>query len=257
MENIDSEEIVRRMWGFGLDAWNNALVTFLVLAAMATFVTIRLAKQEASDAKKQLNAYKLTVAGQIATAETKGLEAGTMAGNALVRAAELEKEAAELRRQNLEMERAFSPRVLSFSGTDITELQKFGGVRWIIRSVDRDEPHDFGGQLLFLLNSTPGWVQIQDAPTPEFAGAIPGKVTVWHHPAVEAAADALLEILSRSSIEASRIRMPQNVVDAIGPNSLLIAVAAKQPLQVQRFMKATMEQMEKERAEWMAQHRAQ
>ena len=90
--------------GLNLDSWNNILLSFLAVAALAaaivgwaTYATIQLAEQEAADAKKEYEEYKLTVEGKVAEAKREGIEAGKAAGNALVRAAELEKDAANAR----------------------------------------------------------------------------------------------------------------------------------------------------------------
>jgi hypothetical protein len=99
--NSDLSKKVRRMLGLGLDSWNNIMLFFLAVAAVAaavvgfsTYATIQLAKQEAADSKREFDAYKLTVEGKVADAKSAGIKAGETAGNALVRAAELEKEAA-------------------------------------------------------------------------------------------------------------------------------------------------------------------
>ena len=92
------------MFGLGVDSWNNIIVVFLAIAAVAaivvgasTFAVIRLQKVEAKNAHDAFELYKLSVASQVADAKKEGIEAGKAAGNALVRAAELEKEAANAR----------------------------------------------------------------------------------------------------------------------------------------------------------------
>src|ERR1700747_704829 len=109
MTNSDFSKRVRRMLGLGLDSWNNVLLFFLAITAVAasfvgfsTYATIKLAKQEAADSKREFDEYKLTVEGKVAEAKSEGIKAGETASNALLRAAELEKEAANAR---LETER--------------------------------------------------------------------------------------------------------------------------------------------------------
>jgi hypothetical protein len=58
MTNSDFSKRVRRMLGLGLDSWNNILLFFLAITAVAaafvgfsTYATIQLAKQEAADSK--------------------------------------------------------------------------------------------------------------------------------------------------------------------------------------------------------------
>jgi cell division protein FtsB len=135
MTNSDFSKRVRRMLGLGLDSWNNILLFFLAITAVAaafvgfsTYATIQLAKQEAADSKREFDEYKLTVEGKVADAKTEGIKAGETAGNALVRAAALEKQAAELKAANLALEARIQPRRLSGEqtqkmGTILSKLQ--------------------------------------------------------------------------------------------------------------------------------------
>jgi hypothetical protein len=91
---------VRRLFGLDLHSWEQVMLVslgFAALAAVAVVVAttsvVKLQKKEADDAEKALNAYKLTVEEKVADAKKEGIKAGETAGNALVRAAELEKEA--------------------------------------------------------------------------------------------------------------------------------------------------------------------
>jgi hypothetical protein len=97
------------MLGLDLDTWNNLMIACLGLGALAavivgisTYVVIQLQKSEAKDAADQFERYKVGVAAQVADARNEGIEAGKTAGDALVRAATLEKDAANAR---LETER--------------------------------------------------------------------------------------------------------------------------------------------------------
>lgn len=98
-----------RMLGHGLDWWNGAMLIalgFAALAAVSVVVTttavIIVQRREATAAKEEFERYKVGVAGQVADAKREGIEAGKTAGDAVLRAAELEKEAANAR---LETER--------------------------------------------------------------------------------------------------------------------------------------------------------
>jgi hypothetical protein len=93
----------RRMLGFDLPWWNAAMLVSLAVAAaaaVAVVVTTRavivLQDQEAKDNAEALERYKAGVAVQVADARKEGIQAGKAAGDALVRAAALEKEAAVL-----------------------------------------------------------------------------------------------------------------------------------------------------------------
>ncbi len=110
---------VRRMLGFSLDAWNSIMIGSLVIAAfaavcvgMSTWIIVRLQKQEAIDSAKQFDKYKLGVEDRVAEAKKEGIEAGKTAGNAILRAAELEKEAASARLETEKIKSAVSWRVI-------------------------------------------------------------------------------------------------------------------------------------------------
>lgn len=111
---------VSRMFGLSLDDWNNIMVLALGFAALAavivglsTFVIIKLQKAAAVASETAFNEYKLGAAAQVAEAESKGMEAGKTAGNALVRAAELEKEAASARLETEKLKQVVAWRTLS------------------------------------------------------------------------------------------------------------------------------------------------
>lgn len=108
------------MFGLGLDSWNNLVVVFLGIGAIAaifvgisTYAVVRLQKAEAKDTNDAFELYKLGVATQVADAKREGIEAGKSAGNALVRAAELEKEAANARLETEKIKKVVAWRVIS------------------------------------------------------------------------------------------------------------------------------------------------
>ena len=145
------------MLGLALDAWNNVMVSSLGVAAIAavvvvvsTFAVVRLTKQEAEDAQRDLEAYKLTVEGKVADAKREGIEAGKAAGDALLRAASLEKQAEELKKANLELEAQIQPRRVSGANLQkmMDELSKVRPqpVAVVSRILDA-EGQDFGDDL--------------------------------------------------------------------------------------------------------------
>lgn len=120
--------------------WDSWLIISVIAAAMvATAIGITTAgsiishKREARSADKALEAYKLTVDAKVADAKKEGIEAGRTAGDALVRAAELEKEAANLR---LELARLSTPRVRLITpeaaATLVERLKPFAGTKFDI-----------------------------------------------------------------------------------------------------------------------------
>jgi hypothetical protein len=133
-ENTNFSKGVRRMLGLSLDGWNNVMLwclAFVAIAAIsvgvAQYVIIQLAKQEAADAKAEFDKYKLTVEGKVADAKKEGIEAGKAAGNALVRAAELEKEAADARLETERLKQVVAWRSISPEGA--SKLEKVLAVK--------------------------------------------------------------------------------------------------------------------------------
>jgi hypothetical protein len=108
------------MLGHNADWWGMAMLWSLGFAALCAFAVVfttaavvKLQRQGEADAKRALETYKATVAGQIAEANKKGVEAGEAAGDALLRAAALEKEAQELKAENLALRMKIQPRRLT------------------------------------------------------------------------------------------------------------------------------------------------
>jgi hypothetical protein len=129
IENEIFSKRVRRMFGLSLDTWNNIMVASLGIGAgaafivvVSTFVIIKLQKLEATDANLAFEQYKLGVAGQVAEAKKEGIEAGKTAGNALLRAAELEKEAAVARLETEKLKEIAAWRSLPIESA--SELEK-------------------------------------------------------------------------------------------------------------------------------------
>jgi hypothetical protein len=119
-ENTTFPKGVRLMLGLTLDAWNNILFLSLaaagiaaVIVACSTYVIVQLQKREAADAHDAFERYKLSVEGKVAEAKKEGIEAGKSAGDALLRAAALEKQAQELRAANLALQVKVQPRRIS------------------------------------------------------------------------------------------------------------------------------------------------
>jgi hypothetical protein len=104
-----SRKVRRSVFGIGLHSWEQLMLLSLGVAgliAIAVFLTtaavVILQRHETAEAKRELDEYKLTVESKVADAKREGLEAGKAAGDALLRAAELEKQAGQLRRDAAE-----------------------------------------------------------------------------------------------------------------------------------------------------------
>jgi hypothetical protein len=116
---------VRRVLGLDLHSWEQWMLLSLgvaALAAIAVVVTsasvVILTRHENAETKKEYEAYKLTVDGKVADAKREGIEAGKTAGNALVRAAELEKEAANARLETERLKAVVAWRAISAPQVD-------------------------------------------------------------------------------------------------------------------------------------------
>ena len=159
------------MLGLDLDSWNTLMVSFLGIGAIAavvvgisTFAVIKLQKAAEEQTKLDFEAYKLTAEGKVADAKKEGIEAGKIAGDALVRAAALEKQAEELRAINIALEAKIQPRRIS--GAKSTEmsgiLSKFSGLSIAIVSRFFDaEAKDFGDDLDVAFKAA-GWKTFRD-----------------------------------------------------------------------------------------------
>jgi hypothetical protein len=165
MERANFSEKVRRMFGIGLDDWNSILVLSLgigalmaAVAVVSTFAVIQLQKAEAKDTAAKFELYKLGVEAQVADAKKEGIEAGKTAGNAIVRAAELEKEAANARLETEKLKKVVAWRVIPPEDVSILEkdlVAKPGSVN--LRYTDGDPEALFLAiQISQILNKA-GW----------------------------------------------------------------------------------------------------
>lgn len=114
-----SKKVRRMIFGLELHSWEQFMLASLGVAglvAIAVFITtasvVILQRSETARAKQELDAYKLTVDGKVSDAKKEGIEAGKLAGNAILRAAELDKETQALRSANLALEKKIAPRRL-------------------------------------------------------------------------------------------------------------------------------------------------
>jgi hypothetical protein len=111
---------VRQMSADDVSWWANwILVGALLVGVAATYAIVVSGnikeanlKSELKEKDDALETYKLTVDGKVADAKSEGIKAGEAAGNALVRAAELEKEAASARLETEQIKQAVAWRVI-------------------------------------------------------------------------------------------------------------------------------------------------
>jgi hypothetical protein len=153
----------RRMLGVSLQGWENAAVLFLIvagiaaaLAAVATWSVVRMQRAELADATMAFGRYKLAAEAQLAEAKKEAVETAQNAGNALVRAAALEKETAELKSANLNLEMRLAPRRLSGAQSARMSAILTAEPRMKLAVVSRafdSEGKDFADDLALTLNN--------------------------------------------------------------------------------------------------------
>jgi hypothetical protein len=133
IENTTFSKKVRRMLGLSLETWNNIMVMFLgigafaaVMVGVSTFAVIRLQKLEATNAALAFEQYKLGVDSRVADAKKEGIEAGKTAGDAVLRAKELEKEVANAKttQQKVEIDLSRQKERTAKAEKDLLELQE-------------------------------------------------------------------------------------------------------------------------------------
>jgi hypothetical protein len=155
-----------------------------------------------------------------------------MVAQAKERTAKLEHEAAVLRNKILELEKAFSPRVLE-QGLTAQALSKFAGVPFAVVSPSDFEPKRTAGQIRFLLDAA-HWLRFTEALRQPFF-AYPDGVTVHimgtvsksNDPASRAA-EALVSVLKQNQIEA-RVGSPLARIDEDGRPVLFIPPTSSAP----------------------------
>ncbi|KJC36966.1 hypothetical protein UP09_27190 [Bradyrhizobium sp. LTSP885] len=92
------------IWGLSLHSWEDLMRVALLIvgvsgliAGLATWFVVKLQRAEIAQSTIELEEYKSDASIKVEEARKEGIEAGKVAGDALVRAAELEKEAATAR----------------------------------------------------------------------------------------------------------------------------------------------------------------
>lgn len=120
---------VRPMSADDVSWWANwILVGALLVGVAATYAIVVSGnikeanlKRELKEKDDALEAYKLTVEGKVADARSEGIKAGETASNALLRAAELEKEAANARLETEKIKSVVQWR--TFSAAQNTDME--------------------------------------------------------------------------------------------------------------------------------------
>src|SRR5450631_1849827 len=175
--NTNFSRKVRRVLGLDLHSWEQWMLLALGLAAFAavavvvtTASVVILTRHENAEIKKEYAEYKLTVDGKVADAKKEGIEAGKVAGNALVRAAESEKQAAESKERTakleLELAKIKQPRLLSEERLRplAEKLKQFASTPFDLAFIPGDpEAAIFGTHIAAMLEMA-GWKWVAWAP---------------------------------------------------------------------------------------------
>jgi hypothetical protein len=120
---------VNMIWGLSLQGWEDLMRgsllvvgVFGLIAGLSTWYVVKLQRAEIAHSAIELEEYKSDAAVKVEEAKKEGIEAGKTAGNALVRAAELEREAATARLETEKLKAVVAWR--TFSETQGKELEK-------------------------------------------------------------------------------------------------------------------------------------
>lgn len=196
------------MLGMGLDGWTNLMIGSLAIAAFAavlswasTFVVTRLQKQEEKAAGAELKRYQDGVAGQVAEAKREGIQAGKTAGDAMVRAAELEKEAAIARLETEKVKAAVAWRVIPPESAQTMEKllsEKTGAVN--LRYIDGDTESQYLAMQIARILVNAHWVYAPGGIKP--ANSI--QLGIVLPPSTSADAESLAAALSGANVKFSR-----------------------------------------------------
>jgi hypothetical protein len=144
------------MLGLSLPGWENLMVSFLVvagffalLAGVSTWIVVKLQRTEIASSKDELERYKVDAGEKISAAEAAGAKANEEAAKA-------NKATEEIRRENLELEKAVAPRMLE-QGQPARALKPFGPIDVKIIAVPDFETRRFSSYLVFMLKGLAGW----------------------------------------------------------------------------------------------------
>jgi hypothetical protein len=122
------------MLGLSLDLWNYILLASLALTAIATYVTLRLQKQETVQAQAELEHYKASAEAKVAEAQSEGIAAGQAAADANARAAEANEKAAKANERTALAETELA----STNERLLQEQRRLADARWRLERVERD-----------------------------------------------------------------------------------------------------------------------
>jgi hypothetical protein len=231
-----------------------AIGACIVFISTAAIVWLGIVKEHHWDVLREHANEKIASVGlqaaranaELGVAQADIAKAATETARANERTAELAQETEKLRAANLEMEKAFSPRTLSFTSEDHRSLKAFGAVNWAVTVVPTEEARGLWGQIAGLLKMA-DW-QFFDGPLPAWSPM--GGLTIYlRDDEARPAAEALAAILNRSGIETFVQRGGRWRLQDMPPGSMRLAIGAKYSLGMIRSIKQSMEDFEKGRRE--------
>jgi len=148
-------------WGLSLSGWDTLVpllfaisVIFAILGGGATYVSFKLHKQEAVNAKDDLKRYKLTVEEKVNAAEEKRLAAVQAAKDALLVAAEANRRAAVA---ELALDQRKPPSVPKQATIPVSRgLETFAGQEYVLSVAPGDASEKLGSKIDSALLAS-GW----------------------------------------------------------------------------------------------------
>jgi hypothetical protein len=263
------------MLGLSLHSWENVMLIFLGVAALAaavvgvsTYAVVQLQKQESAEAKADLEAYKVEASEKVTAAKAVGETANANAAQAVAetakaneRTAGLARETELLRQKNLELEDAVSPRRLE-QGAPSRALKKFAGMQVFITVAPEFESRRFAAYLQFMFSMAEwktDWIAlpehlIRDGIEIEYLREVGYVAPDGPEKTTALAAEALLEEFKKQKIDARTKSMPTHSLAAkrrpteVPPDAIVVKVGAKPDLASLRFERKMLEEQEAARA---------
>jgi hypothetical protein len=142
---------VKMIWGLSLHGWEDLMRVSLIvvgvsglMAGLSTWFVVKLQRAEIAQTEVDLEKYKEDTKLKVEEAKKEGIEAGKAAGDALLRAAELEKKAAESKERatklELELAKIKQPRKIGEDRIPLIaeRLRPFSGTKFDAAAVPGD-----------------------------------------------------------------------------------------------------------------------
>lgn len=165
------------IWGLSLHGWEDVMRVSLIIvgvsgsiAGLATWFVVKLQRTEIMQSEIALEKYKEDTKVKVEEAKNQGIEAGKTAGDALVRAAALEKDAAQSKERaaklELELAKIKQPRLIPEEKLKplAKKLESFSSTPFDLAIIPGDPEAAIFGVTIATVLETAGWKWVAWAP---------------------------------------------------------------------------------------------